>query len=226
MVSPSNSHELFTAFLLAERAASDIRNAVESVKGNPGHIELENAECYREAALCDLKRASEVLSNLAQTISQPNTHMVSHKEQQIPVLVRFIIDRYEDGPKGKLDEVRKVVLDYATEITTNPPEESIVTLAQYFDLVKVHAEDRYEEDEEHLADESGRDGSGEETDFGYEDRYCVELTYIARFVVNARTEAEAHERVFAMINERCEDSIDESIEHYATNLNACPAFSR
>lgn len=211
MVSPSNSHELFTALILAENASKYLRNAVESVKGNPGHIELENAECYREAALCDLKRASEVLSNLAQTISQPNTHMVSHKEQQIPVLVRFIIDRYEDGPKGKLDEVRKVVLDYATEITTNPPEESIVTLAQYFDLVKVHAEDRYEEDGD---------------DEGEEDRYCVELTYIARFVVNARTEAEAHERVFAMINERCEDSIDESIEHYSTNLNACPAFSR
>ena len=140
--------------------------------------------------------------------------MVAHKEQQIPVFVRFIIERYEDGPKGKLAEARKVVEEYAAEITKNPPEQSIGTLAQYFDLVKVYAYDRYEEDED--------DGE----DFGEEDRYCVELTYIARFTIKARSEDEAYERVFDMINERCEDCVDESIEHYATNLNATSAFPR
>ena len=150
--------------------------------------------------------------------------MVAYKERKISVLVRFTIERYEDGPKGMVEEVRKGVVKYAYSIVDNPPAESIATLAQYFDLVGVVASDRYEEDEEHLADEAGRDGTGEEADLGEEDRYCVELTFIARFVVKAKDAKEASEKVFKMIEQRCEDTVDDSIEHYATNLNASPVF--
>lgn len=147
--------------------------------------------------------------------------MVTENKPVIPVLVRFIIERYVDrSPEvTSPDMAHKIVLESAQHFIDNRPDESLVAFADYFDIVASSAYDRYADDEEHLADESGRDGTGEPTDLGDEDRYSVELIIVARYKVHARTKIEAKARTFALIDDLISDVHGDSIEEYATNLS-------
>lgn len=138
--------------------------------------------------------------------------MVTQKHNKYPIVVRITIERYEDGKPGnkEMERVRSIVLDYANEIIKNPPEDSLVTLADYFDLCGSMVYDRYEEDEK---------GQGE--DFGEEDRWCVEMHFVARFTIEGADCIKARTAFWERLNDEViGDAIDESIEHYATNFNA------
>jgi hypothetical protein len=134
-----------------------------------------------------------------------------NKENEYPIIVRVAVERYEDGKPGKAenDRVRNSVLAFVNWIVANAPEDSLVTHADYFDLCGSMVYDRFAEDE---------DRSGE--DCGEEDRWCVDMHFVARFTIKGEDCIKARAVFWEWFGEVTMDSQDDSIEHFATNLNA------
>jgi hypothetical protein len=132
------------------------------------------------------------------------------KSQEYPIIVAFRIERYEDGKPGKeeCERVRNAVLEYAKEIVANAPEDSLVTHADYFDLCGSMVYDRYSDDEDRHSE-----------NYGEEDRWCVDMHFVARFRIKGPDCIQARAKFWEWLNDLIADSIDDSIENYATNFN-------
>lgn len=146
--------------------------------------------------------------------------MVSQANKEHSILVRIVIERYEDRVKGQtsVDEIHRGVVAWADKLIKERPEGSLVNAATGFVMVASCGYDRYEEDERHMDDEARRAGSFvAPADFGDEDRYCVELKYLARFVVGGSSMEEACERLAGTMEDLFMDCHGDSLEEYATN---------
>ena len=136
------------------------------------------------------------------------------KETMHPVLVRILIDRYEDTGDGynTAAEALANAREYLRGIIANPPtdtlkdgsvEPSLAAKADRFDIIGDSVED-----------------NGEECDGEDIGRWTISFEIVARFLVPARSLKEAEETIMEEIDGIISDPMDESVEHWACNFSA------
>jgi hypothetical protein len=133
------------------------------------------------------------------------------KDTTHAVLVRFLIDRYEDTGKGYMtatsalkntrEELDGLIAKRATCRTAKAStDKSLAALADRFDVIAQSIED------------NGPECDGE--DIG---RWTVSFEIIARFVVEAGSVGQAEGMVMQEIEDRIGDVIGDSVEEWACN---------
>jgi len=130
-------------------------------------------------------------------MSNPTTHTV---------LVRFLIDRYEDTGRGYMNEAdalanARAELDaLIAKPATHKGHKSLAGLADRFDVIDQSIED-----------------NGEECDGEDIGRWTCSFEVVARFVVDADDVKRAEKQVMRTIEDAIEDVIGDSVEEWASN---------
>ena len=125
------------------------------------------------------------------------------------VLVRILIDRYEDTGTGymtagdALANTRAELDALIAKRATDRGDKSLAAMADRFDIIDQSIED------------NGDECDGE--DIG---RWTVSFEVVARFVVDAGTQAVAEAKVMRDIEDTIEDVICDSVEEWACNFSA------
>lgn len=122
------------------------------------------------------------------------------------VLVRFLIDRYEDTGRGYMNAADALANTraYLDTLIANPAkdngQQSLAGMADRFDVIDQSIED-----------------NGEECDGEDIGRWTCSFEVVARFVVEADDAQRAERKVMRIVEDAIEDVIGDSVEEWACN---------
>jgi len=122
------------------------------------------------------------------------------------VLVRFLIDRYEDTGRGfmnagdALANARTYLDTLIAKPATHRGQKSLAGIADRFDIIDQSIED-----------------NGEECDGEDIGRWTCSFEVVARFVVDADDAQRAEKQVMRIVEDAIEDVIGDSVEEWACN---------
>ena len=131
-----------------------------------------------------------------------------------PVLVRILIDRYEDSGEGYMSQADALssAKDYLATLISNPAtdklkdgtiDRSLVAKAERFDVIGEWVED-----------------NGEECDGEDIGRWTISFEIVACFIVVASSRKEAEEITMQEIESIISDPMCDSVEDWACNFSS------